>query len=287
LDIGQVASSTALNIFLFQLLVFKSVTVGISVYHLDPGVPVYIEIANTHNDALREALGVPMAFSLQPMTWDMNRFMFSQDISSAGQIVCNYLARLDSGDLDKEDLVFNQAQQHAPVNVECLDQATCRKLIRSHFEPAAESECSFASVHVFMKVLAGQLRRFTLSVQFSTLQVTDMLGKKGERSDVRSQIIKALVRVAQSFAVRSVRRAKDNQRAGRQQLATSSTAVDVEQIADALVDRAAFDESQTWEGGNHVLVIFQRQNENCISALYRDKSKLEPSLVFLLESQRI
>eukprot|EP01047_Picozoa_sp_COSAG01_P003877 COSAG01_NODE_121_length_25291_cov_10.011670_2_plen_4872_part_00 len=288
LDIANVDDPTALNVFLFELLILKTVTVGISVYHLDTAIPVYIEIANVHNDTLASCLSVAKAFAAEPLTWDksMKRFMFSTDILSAGQIVCNYLERLDKT-IDSEDLVFDPDPSDNPdpseVNVKPLDQDTCRGLLRDHFEGAKDPLCSFTSVHVFISVLAGQLRRFTLSDFFKTAMVRNpkVVGQKGAAGDVRSQIIRALIRVASSFAARSVSRARESQREATQ----NTVSLDPDSMADSLVQRQAI--TASWESGNHVLVIFQKQGEACISALYRDKSKLEPSLEELLLSQDI
>ena len=53
LDISTVSNAPDLNIFVFQLLVFGSVSSGTHFFHVPSGISIYMEVANTLDNSLR------------------------------------------------------------------------------------------------------------------------------------------------------------------------------------------------------------------------------------------
>jgi hypothetical protein len=290
LDIAPVSDPAALNILLFQLLIFRTVTVDISVCHL-PDIPIYIEIANTINETLASSVPVATAFSIgRPLEWNLDRFIFSKELESPGQIVCNYLKALQSDDvasnIEHKDLNFGEnsgATGDNVLHVKALLDADCCAILRRHFELTEfvnRADCSFTTVHIFLKVLAMQLCRFTHSPFFSTGTISQLNRGNHAMINIRSRTVEALKRVAYSFADRSVQSVKVNQHLNQDSNTTTSV--------DEILERSQI--TRRWESGNHVLIIFQRHGKSSISALYRNLHELkeaDPDLVSLLQSQRV
>ncbi len=84
LDIGDVSDPLLLDTFLFQLVVTGMVSAGMQFYHL-PTTHIYIEIANTLNDALRESLVVSKYFKRVHIEWQNYKNLWSAQKS---QVMC-------------------------------------------------------------------------------------------------------------------------------------------------------------------------------------------------------
>jgi hypothetical protein len=85
--------------------------------------------------------------------WDLNRFVFSEEIESPIQVVCIYLDALDSNTLNDNDIVLGEA-----ANVTAVNSARCVALLRKYFDFVNKPDCSFSVVDVFVRVLADQVR---------------------------------------------------------------------------------------------------------------------------------
>ena len=72
LDIGKVSNPLLFDTFLFQLIVTGMISAGTQFYHL-PTTHIYIEIANTLKDWLRESLVVLKYFTRTHLEWTVTK----------------------------------------------------------------------------------------------------------------------------------------------------------------------------------------------------------------------
>ena len=122
LDIGSVADKHLLNVFIFALLLLRTVRSDVATYHLPRDIPIYIEIANVIDDSLALTQDLCCAFQVgPPLGWDPRRIIVSLELSSPMQTCCNYLAALKNRTLNDTDLVLDGTD----VNVAPLDTMTC------------------------------------------------------------------------------------------------------------------------------------------------------------------
>lgn len=271
LDISSVSDVVLVTTLLFELLIVGSVASGTLIYHLPGNCPVFIEIANTINHGLLISLPICMCFKNQNLSWDINRLIISSEILSPMQIVCNYLAALDSKSLLRTNISFIGANATATV----LNAQQCRQLIQRHFlSRISNMTPSFAILNAFIRVFARQLLMFSNSTYFSIQNLTDM----GGELSVRENLVTALLQAALEFSTRSISPIKS-----AQTMTVHGPSSAAYNSSDSMVERVKG--MVRWAETNHLIVTFNSLDFHTVSVLYREMSAVPKNIVDLLQSQ--
>ena len=282
IDIGTVDNPLELDTFIFELVVLGYVTAGFNAVCLQTTL-VFIEIANTINDTLRNSLNTAMYFKREHMEWKhFDNFNVSEEMNSPVQVICHYLQCQENGEIDKRDLLFTGNKTGNP-----LGQDTCRKLLKKHF--GKDNELSFAVVNIFIQVLAEQLKKLSCSLFFRVSNVRDMLGENTVPT-VRSTLLKALVEASKEFSSRSIVACRSSQQATTGQDAKNPSPELKEKISEkphkiAELLKQRVDGMIRWEDSNHLIFVFHCQNIQTLSPLYRDINIVPSHIKGFFESQ--
>jgi len=274
LDISSVSDPLLLNAFLFELLVLGSVSSGSSTFRLtDPEsdqMPwIYVEIANTLKDNLVNSLPFCSYLDTKDLGWSLERLVASPDPGSHIQLVCNYLEAFERETLPSQDVKLGGPNP----NTRILSSGECRELLQRYLvdryqdRPQLVQNLSFNVVNVFVRVLAEQLWSFSESPFFQTRNLKD-LTENPEK--VREILFRNLMEVAAEFATRSVDVARHRQ---HQSLSDETMMV-------------ALEDMSSWAQSNHLVIAFQSQTRETISALYRDKKQVPSEVAQLMETQK-
>ena len=264
-DIGEVDDPVLLDTFLFQLIVTGMVSCGTQLYSL-PSVPVYIEIANSLNDRLRESLVITQCFTCEEREWkNYDDLEVSSKITSDIQVVCQYLDALERRGLEKMDIHFS-----GPKKVKPLPANRCRALLQKYY--SVNPDPTFTTLNTFLGLLADQLRKFSKSAFFEVENLMLMLDDSA--SDVRSNLLAALLKVSEEFAARSMKICSSS--GYRQQIPSVSPVQDMVQRVEGMIQ---------WEESNHLLIVFHGVDSQTIGAFYRDINQVPRNVSDLLKSQ--
>ena len=280
LDIGEVSDPWLLDTFLFQLIVTGMVSAGNQFYHLTT-THIYIEIANTLKDALRESLVVSKYFTRVHLEWkNYKNLLVSNDITSDVQVVCQYLDLFDRGCIGSKEVDFSESNKSKPLLTE-----RCQELLAKYFLSSAD--VTFTMLHTFLAILADQLKKFSESAFFKIDNLRYMVGYKA--SGVRHNLFHALLTVTKELASRAITtpRSSDTRNLSQEE---SSIALDeaiesTVRSAKDMVERV--DGMIQWEDSNHLLVVFHGINSQSITAIYRNRDLVPYSVKKLLESQEM
>ena len=263
-DIGEVDDPVLLDTFLFQLIVTGMVSFGTQLYSLQ-NIHVYIEIANSLNDRLRESLVITQCFTHVELQWNnYDDLEVSSKITSDIQVVCQYLNLFERGQLESTDIHFSDRQKLKPLSAN-----GCRELLRKYY--STNEDTTFTALNTFLGLLAGQLRKFSKSPFFEIENVKLMLENKA--SGVRSNFLTALLDVSKDFAARSL---KTSTSSHHQQTPSSTSAQHMVQRVEGMIQ---------WEESNHLLIVFHGVDSQTIAAFYRDKDRVPVNVADLLKSQ--
>ena len=264
LDIGEVDDPVLLDTFLFQLIVTGIVSFGTQLYSLQ-NIHVYIEIANSLNDLLRESLVITQCFTHVELQWNnYDDLEVSSKITSDIQVVCQYLNVFERGRLESTDIHFSGRQKLKPLLAN-----RCRELLRKYY--STNEDTTFSALNTFLGLLAGQLRKFSKSPFFEIENVKLMLENKA--SGVRSNLLTALLDVSKDFAARSL---KTSTSSHHQQTPSSTSAQHMVQRVEGMIQ---------WDESNHLLIVFHGVDSQTIAAFYRDKDRVPLNVSDLLKSQ--
>ena len=280
LDIGEVSDPLLLDLFLFQLIVIGMVSAGNQFYHL-PTTHIYMEIANTLKDSLRESLVVSKYFTRIHLEWqNYKNLLVSNDITSDVQVVCQYLDLFDRGCIGSKEVDFSESNKSKPLLTE-----RCQELLAKYFSSSAD--VTFTMLHTFLAILADQLKKFSKSAFFKIDNLRYMVGCKA--SGVRHNLFHALLTVTKELASRAITtpRSSDTRNLSQEE---SSIALDeaiesTVRSAKDMVERV--DGMIQWEDSNHLLVVFHGINSQSITAIYRNRDLVPYSVKKLLESQEM
>jgi hypothetical protein len=245
------------NLFLFELLTFKIVSYKDFIVSI-PETFIYIEIASSVKQKLLNRLPILNFLSFKNLSWDIENFRISREITSPIQIVCHYLNLYDYGEIDKKEIQFN--------NLNPLSEEICRNLIMRYFFKDDNNISSFRNIEIFVNVLADQLIRFSSCGYFTInnlkLKVTNVTNVR-EISNIRSIIIKSLIKISKDFATKFK--------------------VDDE---DKSVNFDTISISQ-WDDVDHNIMFFNSRELNSFTILYQDKNEIPENIKLLLKSQTI
>ena len=280
LDIGEVSDPLLLDTFLFQLIVTGMVSAGDQFYHL-PTRHIYIEIANTLNDTLRESLVVSKYFTRVHLEWqNYKNLLVSNDITSDVQVVCQYLDVFDRGCIESKEVDFSEPNRSKPLLTE-----RCQELLAKYF--SSDADVTFTTLHTFLAILADQLKKFSKSAFFKIDNLRYMIGYNA--LEVRCNLFHALLKVTKELASRAIttRRSSDTRNLSQEE---SSIALDkamesTVRSAKDMVERV--DGMIRWEDSNHLLVVFHGINSQSMTAIYRNRNLVPHSVKKLLESQKM
>lgn len=282
-NIGEVEDPKFVDACLFQYIVLGCLHSGTKLVCL-PTSNVAIEIANTVEDRLKDSLVILSSFKLKNIQWEnYDNFLVSGEVCSPVQIVCNYLKSFDEGTLDSRDLVFSGEQR-----VEALPPATCRQLLAQHFSAAAD--LSFAVIETFLNVLSDQLMKLSNSQFFYVKSLQAMLGEE-HPNDVKSKLVKAFLETAKGFASRSVQSCRSMQHFAQTKVFAPSDNQNKEtqevpqklDFEDLVKERMK--NMVRWSDTNHLLVTFNGNDCQTVSALYRDLHEVPKYIKKLFTSQ--
>ena len=280
LDIGDVSDPLLLDTFLFQLVVTGMVSAGMQFYHL-PTTHVYIEIANTLDDALRESLVVSKYFNRVHLVWqNYKNLLVSPEITSNVQVVCQYLDVFHSGCIESKEVHFSGPKKSKP-----LSAGRCQELLERYF--LSDADITFTVLNTFLGVLADQFLKFSKSAFFKIASLKSMLGEDAKM--VRTYLFSALLEVSKEFASRSITtgRSTDVQRLSQEESvkALDKALASTVTRAENMVKRV--EGMIQWEDSNHLLVVFHGFNSQAITAVYRSKALVPQSVEKLLKSQGV
>jgi len=258
------------NMFLFELLTLGIVSTNVDIACLplsETPTYIFIEIASTTGQRLLNSL--PMAGYLIPkhLVWDIKSLKISQVISSPIQVACNYLDLYDRKEIDTKEILFrtNNAIKN-PLSVE-----RCQNLIENYFfNQNSAGISSFRFVEIFVNVLADQLVRLSSS-QFFTVENLKLMVKE---NNIRSLIVGTLMDVSKDFATRSIK-------------TKAAQLESISMTADDDEENARLGTIVQWDDSNHLMLFFNSQAPDTISALYRDRTKVPDNVKVLLRSQII
>jgi hypothetical protein len=280
LDIGDVSDPLLLDTFLFQLIVTGMVSSGNKFYHL-PVTHIYIEIANTLKDHLRESLVVSKYFTRIHLKWQNYKdLLVSPEITSNVQVVCQYLDIVDRGYIESKEVHFTGPERSKP-----LPAQRCRDLLAKCF--SSDTDITFTTLHAFLGVLADQLAKFSNSAFFKIQNIISMAGNKG--TSVRRNLFQALLEVSKQFASRASTTCRSND------IRNPSQKESARALEEAMVSNAKSAKNMVervkgmiqWEQNNHWLVVFHGLNSQTITAVYRKKSDVPSNVEKLLKSQGV
>ena len=280
LNIGEVSDPLLLDTFLFQLIITGMVSAGNQFYHL-PTRHIYIEIANTLNDWLRDSLVVSKYFLRVHLNWhNYADLLVSSKITSNVQVVCQYLDIFDRGCIGTKEITFRDSKRPKPVPT-----LRCQELLAKYF--SSDVNTTFTTLHTFLDILADQLLKFSTSAFFKIESLTSMVGE--EAQDIRENLFDALLEVSKEFASRSLTTCKscDTQNLSRNKCtrALGKEKTSVARSAENMVERVKG--MIQWEDNNHLLVVFQGLDSQAITAMYRNKALVPSNVEKLLLSQDV
>ena len=278
IDIGSVDNVVELDTFIFELIILRHVSASFKSFSLETGC-VYIEVANTINDILRNSLNTVMGFKREHLKWEnYDNFLVSMESNSPVQVVCQYLDHLQKGIVDSRDLQFGS---HSSIG--SLPPSHCRKLLRDHF--GGVDNLSFTNVNIFLNVLADQLKKMSCSSFFRVSRILEMTGDKTVPV-VRSTLVNALIEASKEFSSRSIESCRETQLSTVGANGSSEEATPLSCRNDfAEMVKQRVEGMIRWEDSNHLIFVFHSQNVQTISPMYRDLGMVPHHIQSLFESQ--
>ncbi len=281
LDIGEVSDPLLLDTFLFQLIVTGMVSAGNQFYHL-PTTHIYIEIANTLKDWLRESLVVTKYFTRIHLKWqNYKNLLVSPEITSNVQVVCQYLVIFDRACIESKEVHFS-----GPKKSQSLSAHRCQELLAKYF--SSDADITFTTLHTFLSVLADQLLKFSKSAFFRIANLKSMMDK--EAQGVRNNLFQALLKVSKQFASRAITTCRSSDDTRKLSQKESARALDKAMVSTAKSAKNMVERVKgmiQWEDSNHLLVVFHGLNSQAITAMYRNKSLVPLNVEKLLKSQGV
>ncbi|PKY23579.1 hypothetical protein RhiirB3_526609, partial [Rhizophagus irregularis] len=257
------------NMFLFELLTLGMVSTNVDIACLPPSetpTHIFIEIASTTEQHLLNSLPMAGYLLFNHISWNIKNLKASQEINSPIQVTCHYLNSLDRKDIDSKEILFRTDKAiKDPLPVE-----RCQNLIEKYFFNKGNKDISsFRFVEIFINVLADQLVRFSSS-QFFTVDNLKLMVKE---TNIRNLILTTLINVSKDFATRSIR--------------TKEAQLESTRAIEADDENARLGTIVQWDDSNHLIVFFNSQTPDSISALYRDRNQVDENVGILLKSQII
>ena len=272
LDVRDVEDPLALDTILFEFIVIGMLSCGTQVVHR-PTRHIYIEVTNTLNHWLEDSFAVCKCFTNERLhSGSVYRNMVvSTEVTSPVQVVSHYLNAMDEERLEDTDLCFG-----GPGKVEPLPSERCKELLSTYYQ--YQGELTYTVLNTFLNVFADQLLKFSASQYFRKVRLKETVE---DPCGIRTEMVQALFNVSQEF-VDFGRAAQAKVEKEKKPLKVSLRARSQAQTAEAMVSRV--DEMGRWTSSNHLLFIFHDISLS-FTPLYRDVSKIPPSVGALIKSQ--
>ena len=265
-DIGNVDNPSLLDNFLFQLIVIGMVSSSTELFHL-PTSHVYIEIANTLQESLRDSLQICKYFkSVRLNSFSYDDLVVSSDVNSNVQLVCQYLHAYQSGSLEDNDISIRVEDGPKP-----LPRQECRQLLSVYFP--SNQNMSFTILKIFLTFQADQLRKFSESAYFKTVNVQNIRGIRGR--GIRTNLFEILMDVSKQFSTRSI---KTNFSQQNEAFLSSNTT-----IFEAMIKRV--EKMARWEDSNKLILVFHGRDSQSLTPFYRNKDDVPEKVRDFLKSQ--
>ena len=275
LNIGEVSDPLLLDTFLFQLIVIGMVSAGNQFYYLPPKTHIYMEIANTLRDRLRESLVVSKYFTRIHLEWqNYKNLLVSNNIKSDVQVVCQYLDVFDRGRIESVEVHVSGPNKSKP-----LSTGRCQELLAEYF--SSDADVTFTALHTFLAVLADQLLKFSKSGFFRPKNIKLKAGH--ETISVRKDLFQALLDVSKQFASCAIKTSFSREigNISQKESAVGSATASAQDMVERVTGMIR------WEDNNHLLVVFQGLNSQEIIAIYRERSLVPLYVKKLLKSQAL
>lgn len=257
IDIYAVQNHFDLSVLLFEIIVLRRLKSAKSHCLIPSNVPIFIELSNNITGDLRQKVPILRFINPIELVFDWDRLVFSRDICSSEQIVCNYLnANAQDELLKTKDIVFTgKAKGRNALPAVPLEDERCCMLLSDVFK--GKDNLSFGVVHAFLNVLALHLRDFSESAFFKVSNLRGMVNDRSQCSRIRKDLFTQLLSVSLDFAIRCVGQSKSSQRASW-----------LDDMGLVMKDLPSFSQS------NHLIVAFQTASRSSISIFYIDQSKI-------------
>lgn len=266
LDITAEEGYDNLNLLLFELLIcgaLKSSRVG--VYKLETSL-VHVELANTLGNRLVSSLSVCSWLPQQHLVWQLDSLQVSDDRESDEQVVCAYLQKMESNELDTMNVCISGVH----VNVFPLPANRCKQLLNKFFIKDS-MDMSFSVLTGFMKIFADQLRRLS-STDFYSVETLRWMLRAEVAGTFRSTLVSSLLEAAAELSLRSVK--PWLQRQQQQQIAGRDISTSMHDRMRSLLG---------WSDSNHVMIFFDLYGP--VVVLYRDRSLIPQGIKAILSIQ--
>ena len=254
--------SSFLDAVLLELVLIGCLHTSVEIFHL-PTSMVAIELQNDVSDYNITGYAVN-SVEKHHLTWqNYEDLIVSLEPWSDIQVTCKYLMLLDNGTLDAVEV-----QQDTIIYGE-----KCVKLLKQFFN---NNEMSFVIMNIFIATLAEQLRRFGLCWYFKPSYIQKAC-KKNKTMQLRSNIVKLLIKSAADFANRSVVSCRKCQ--------TASLAADPKLASFDVLMLERMQSMVRWEDTNHLMVLFHSPDKQTVSAIYRSLEHVPEDICNMFATQ--
>jgi nucleoside-triphosphatase THEP1 len=279
---GIIDDYEMLDYILFNFIILKCLKHDICVSFRNAKEPIYIEIANTFNDYLYNAISILPLLPNEEMVMAKDyifQIELSKFITDPMQIVLNYLFHFDQNTLNQND-VNPEALFNARV-FNSKDEALL--LLNKYFLKDGVHDITFRQVEIFIQVLADQLYRFGNNFYFTVDNIKYM--QDNTLNDLRSRIMASLLIMTEEFTVRSIKSAREGQNITSMNLGKSVSREDLMNEERRIDEINALSNVLSWSKSNHLLIMFH-EDGMCMTPVYREKSEVPQSVKQLVESQK-
>ncbi|CAI2182617.1 19463_t:CDS:10, partial [Funneliformis geosporum] len=109
INILSVNHTEDVNLFLFELLTFRTISHNNIVVSI-PETFIYIEIASSLKQQLLDRLLILRYLPFKHLSWNIENFRVSQEITSPIQVVCHYLNLYDLGEINTKEILVHTSK---------------------------------------------------------------------------------------------------------------------------------------------------------------------------------
>ncbi len=278
---GIIDDYEMLDFILFNFIILGCLYNDIYVVFRDKKInPIYIEVANTFNDYLFNAISIlPMMPKSEMIIASENikTIEVGSDVKDLIQVVCNYLENLDKGYIDDTDISPEINQ-----NMRIMSQEECLAMLEKYFIKG-NPDITFRQLFIFINVLSDQLFKYSNNYYFSVENIGYIQDEK--LADIRSKIMNCLLLMTEEFTSRSIKSARDAQNLTTLKLKRSYSREEIGDNEKRTDEINALDSVLSWSSSNHTMVMFH-EDGMCVTPVYREADKVNPEVMEFMESQR-
>ena len=272
-DVKEMNNPDILDVLIFELVIVGITTTGVCFCRC-LHKKIFIEIANTLNDHLRKSLVITSLFRTTCLEWkNFTNYVITDDVNSAEQIVCRYKKALDEHTIDKNDIAIDQG--------DALAEQECQRILQDIFK--RHKSLSFAEVKNFVHILAGELRKVSISTFFSTNTLEFAMQRKKSQLSIRSDLVRVFFNLAMEITLRL---SSSSSTSTSTNTSLSFGIRDQRNLVTAFDMENRYQGIAKWSESKHLLTVFNRQDPETVTVLYRDVSTVSEPVRRLLKVQR-